>query len=329
MNNIYNNIEGISLPAPAHYYPFRSGRYDVNANLKRLGFDFNNGNTDRNVFQIDHQWPQFRLEKENARTERSEKYICFDLFNSSLERAVNAWFLQQLSKEHEEYFESNANQDGEMILNCRLSGENLHFDKNYTLVNNGVYINGFDALAMQVQEDIAVVKLLPNGEDRLVAIHLCFPNHWAAENKIGQSFLDAHKPVAGFDQLAKHTKPLLKNMTKAGSFVRFAWGIATDTRLNHHPQAPEQHPDGSHWHGRTFDSTQPEAYVRIERQVLTGLPEQDAFIFTIRTYFLEIKQLSKDDRYLLAQAINSMSEATLRYKGLADYHTNLTEWLRK
>lgn len=318
-----------TLPEPAQFFPFRSGKYDVGANLKRLGFDFGNAEQDQRVFQIDRQWPVYIDEKNRSRREAFAKYVCFDRFDDKLQRAVHRWFIDRLTSEYPQLFRILPREQGEKELHCELSKQTLHFDvDNAWLGGDTSFHNGFDALCMQAQEDIAVVKVFDDGSDALVAAHLCLPNHWAAQDKIGRSFLRIHEPVADFVKVAQHAAPLMKNMLQAGSYVRFAWGVATDNELNHHPVPPPSHPHRPLWHGRRFDPRHPSAFVRVERQTLTGLPEESAFVFTIRTYFLDIANLTALDRHALVEAIVSMSPAVLSYKGLAAYQTDLISWLR-
>jgi hypothetical protein len=99
------------------------------------------------------------------------------------------------------------------------------------------YVSLFDALCCQVQEDIAVCQLNRN-EDWLAAIHLCAPNHWAPQDKIGKPFNKVHAPVADMEKINASYRKMFDSLVHKGPFTRFAWGIATDTRLNHHPVAP-------------------------------------------------------------------------------------------
>ena len=317
------------LETPATYYPFRSGQYQVNANLKRLGFDFGNAEADQHIFQVDDQWHHYISSKKAARDESESKYICFEQFDNSLQKTLNLWLIDQLCLEHPLLFSKKTSTQQEIYLTNHITSETLVFNKNALLISPSYYINGFDALAMQVQEDIAIVKVANNGSDNICALHLCAPNHWAAEEKIGKSFIETHQPVANFESIALNAVPLIKNMLKTGSFVRFAWGIATDKHLNHHPNPPTSQPSRPDWQGRLFNSQDAEAYLRIERQVLTGFPNDNAFAFTIRTYFHDIATLSRQDKQLLAQAISSMNEKTLIYKGLDLYHRELVAWLKK
>ena len=110
---------------------------------------------------------------------------------------------------------------------------------------------------------------------------------------------------------------MLESIIHKGPFTRFAWGIATDTRWNHHPTAP-QGIDADEWYGRKAEGAQSKFYVRSERQNLVGFPGVNAFLFTIRTYFYDIDTLEQHEKFALSEALNSMSEATLAYKGLTD-----------
>jgi hypothetical protein len=172
----------------------------------------------------------------------------------------------------------------------------------------------FDALCSQFQEDIAVVQL--EGEkDWLAAIHLCSPNHWDPRTKIGKSFDAIHTPVPEIGRTVKNYMVMLKMIVDKEPFTRFAWGIATDDRLNHHPEPPPGY-DANEWKGRRVVDESTEFFVRVERQHLIGLKEVNAFIFTIRTYFYKVDDLSYEEKAALAKAVNSMTPPSLEYKGM-------------
>ncbi len=189
------------------------------------------------------------------------------------------------------------------------------------------YTSALDALACQIQEDLAVVCRRADGSDGLAAVHLCSPNHWAAEEKIGRHFAQVHAPVAGMGLLNQRSADLIRAMIERGPYVRFAWGLGTDTRLNHHPEPPPGIPPAD-WQGRHFDPEHPRLFVRVERQVLWGFPQQEAALFTIRTYFRDCARLTPQERTQLRLAISSMTPQTLAYKGLAAHHDPILEWLK-
>jgi len=267
------------MPKPARYFPLESGRYEVKPGLFKFGTDFGNGDADKQVFQIDDQFPRYRTAKMEARQERLSKYfLTHDYRSATAARAA------------------------------RFIAEHL-----------GVAETDLDALAYQVQEDLAVIQR-DGYRHWLAAIHLCFPNHWAAEDKIGKTFAEIHAPVAGIEPVNRQADKMVDAMINATQgYVRFAWGVATDDQLNHHPQSPR---------GRHFDPANPHAFLRIERQTIWGFPEVEASLFTIRTYFEDLAILEADKRAKVISAIESMTPASRQYKGLAESRDDLLAWLR-
>ncbi len=112
-------------------------------------------------------------------------------------------------------------------------------------------------------------------------------------------------------------------MINKGPFVRFAWGIATDTRLNHHP-APPTVQNVLDWRGRRFQTDNPKLFLRVERQTINRLPDVDAALFTIRTYFMGIKGLRLGK---LRLTLTSMPAETLHYKGIAMDRDGILDWI--
>jgi hypothetical protein len=146
-------------------------------------------------------------------------------------------------------------------------------------------------------------------KDWLAAIHLCSPNHWNPQDKVGRPFPEIHTPVPAMERTVKQYKPMLESVISKGPFARYAWGIDTDNKLNHHPLGPNQ---------RSIEGGS-EYYIRMERQHLVGLPEVNAFLFTIRTYFYDVAKLNAEERTALASAIRSMTPASLKYKRMDGY----------
>jgi hypothetical protein len=313
------------------YFPLLKGKYEVTPGLHALGTDFGNGYNDTLIFQIDTNFTRYRDEKISSRKERLDKYYCLDALPPVIESYISRFIIHQLCQEHPKLFDYEQHHDHYHLF-CRLTGEQLIFGSDFTLLStqpdNFGYQGCLDALAMQVQEDLALVEISPAGDNRIKALHLCFPNHWAAEDKIGQTFLTSHAPVPGMEKLNPRANQLLASLLNRGPFVRFAWGLATDNRLNHHPIAPENI-DIEQWQGRHFDPTHPELYLRVERQVLKGFPAINTILFTIRTYFYDVASLiqSDDIRQALLSALRSMSPESQRYKGLTPSLPMILEWL--
>ena len=129
--------------------------------------------------------------------------------------------------------------------------------------------------------------------------------------------------MAGFGPLAAKSDVLVGMMVEAKQgLVRFAWGVGTDDGLNQHPEGATER--------RPFDAALPGAFVRVERQVILGLPEVGAAVFTIRTSHLDCVEVRQDPtlRQSLLSAIDSMTPEQLRYKGLDSWAPELARWLK-
>lgn len=312
------------LEEPAHYFPFATRQYSTAPGLHRLGTDFGNGLADNRIFQLDEQWQIYRNNKETCRKENPEKYYCRQDERIESRSRVCQFIINQLLKNYPSLF--NQEQDGKAHeFRNRLSEETIRFDQAGNLLYPDHYTDLLDALAFQIQEDFAIWQKKCD-KDWMSTIHLSAPNHWAPSEKIGRPFSSVHQPVADMGRMRKRYQPMLKSLMKGGSFVRFAWGLSTDTRLNHH-SVPPPGTDPHAWEGRSFNPDHPILFVRTERQTLTGFPEEEAVLFTIRTYFENVNSLNATQKFQLRQALKSMSQDTLEYKGLARDYDKLLSYL--
>jgi hypothetical protein len=261
------------------YLPFMSGVYTTAPGLTPLSRSADAPK----ILDIDENYASYLKNKEECREENITKYHCVHEFDRATSDAVVERLTNLVSSDY----------PGVKIF---LEGPK--------------YLSAFDALCSQLQEDVAVVQM--KGErDWLTAIHLCSPNHWDPRTKIGKPFNDIHVPVPGIERTVKNYQVMLKMIIDKEPFTRFAWGIATDTQLNHHPETPP----GKDM-GRRIDDENTEFFVRTERQNLIGLKSVNAFIFTIRTYFYKVSDLASEEKKALGAAVNSMSDASLEYKGM-------------
>jgi hypothetical protein len=317
----------------AQYFPLSKGVYEVTPGLMAFGTDLGNGAADRQLFQVDDHYAPYRRAKLEARAEALDKYYATHQYPPAVAGAVAAFVARRLAAEHPETFVLRQDDAG-FTLQCTPSREVLRFDRNWALtqarprIERGPdYASALDALVCQVQEDLAVICRRGDSENWLAALHLCFPNHWAAAEKIGKDFAAVHAPVPGIERLTQRSQALVDAMIDRGPYVRFVWGLSTDTRLNHHPQAPGELPQ---WHGRRFDPQDPHLFLRVERQVTWGLPECDAALFAIRTYFADAAEVRRDPwrRDKLCSALRSMSAAAQEYKGIAANREAALHWLQ-
>ncbi|KAB8314622.1 DUF3445 domain-containing protein [Tolypothrix campylonemoides VB511288] len=322
----------------ACYFPLDNGRYEVKPGFMPFGSCLGNGEADKQVFQIDGNFAHYRQTKLLARAERLSKYYQTCNYSHGVAGAIARLIIDRLTQEHPQYFHSQRLDNSNLAFHSKLTGETLYLDADWQLRQVETqgsqvfpsYASTLDAIAAQVQEDITVICRCADGSNWLSAVHLCYPNHWSADEKIGKDFTTIHAPVAGMEKINRRASGIVNTMIVREPMVRFAWGLSTDTRLNHHPEPPAN-VSINEWHGRQFDRDNPRLFLRIERQVIWGLPQYDAALFTIRTYFRDCTEIKKDIllRSKLSAAIQSMTPDSLEYKGLQESRDNILAWLEE
>jgi len=333
------NLDLISkLPKPARYFPLDKGIYEVAPNLRSFGTDFGNGSQDQKVFQLDSAFPNYRKNKLQCRQERLTKYVLTHNLSKKVELGVHEFVVNRLVFDCPDFF-TFEKKDNLQILHCSLTGESIVFDSSWNWIDvKGSeivpsYMSGLDALCCQFQEDVAVTSRDESErEGWLSALHLCSPSHWAPESKIGRNYSTVHAPIAGSDKMNRIASQLVDGAIRKGPYVRFVWGFGTDERLNHHPE-PAPGCDPAVWKGRSFQKESKESpfILRLERQLLYGLPHLDAYFFGIHVYFIDGKEIRANarERELLRSALLSMTPESLEYKGLKDCLPDVLSWFEQ
>jgi dimethylamine monooxygenase subunit A len=295
------------------YLPFLDGKYSTAPALTAMAKT--ERSQDQLVFQIDEQYNDYITNKGKCRREDIGKYYVEKELQNETLITINQTIVRQLVAEYPAIFTLESSQNANFLHNTR-TGDNLQWKEDWIDIEHPVYTSLFDALCSQVQEDVAICQLKED-RDWLAAIHLSAPNHWAPAEKIGRPFSAVHAIVPGMEKLNQQYFKMLQTAVQKGPFFRFAWGIATDTRLNHHPLPPPG-VDPVDWQGRRVEADTSKIYLRVERQTITGVPACNAFLFTIRTYFYDIDELAPEEKTALFRAVEGMSQQSLEYKGLTD-----------
>ncbi len=314
------------------YFPIERGLYEVGPGLKPLGTDLGQGVFDKKVFQIDSQFLKARENKILCWKENRQKYILRHEFSADDEAKVAKVVFEILRNEYPDKFIFDPLTRN---LLCRQSLDQITLDAGFRL-------QGFksptehlkpetllEALLLQVQEDMAITLRTSPEVDYLAYLNLCSASHWSPADKIGKSFGKVHAPIPGNEKLVKASKNLVEAMIAKGPFVRFVWSFVTDTRLNHHPEAPRGE-DPILWKGRSFDaSAENPFFLRVERQVTWGLPQDQLSIFTIRISFLSGLEIKSNPawREQLRLALQSMTPESRQYKGVAHCFDKLIGFL--
>lgn len=189
------------------------------------------------------------------------------------------------------------------------------------------------ALGLALQEDVVWVEPSPDGAARAALLHVCWPSGWDPRHKAGLDFAAIHAPVADAAMLRAASVPLSRALLTQGPFVRFVWTLAPDGTRSRHPEDDVARP----WSARPLD-----AWFRCERQTSVpippastwgdgaqGVPVDGGAIFLIRLHVAPLAAVASSDarRTAIADALRSMSAATLDYKGLAAPRDALLAWL--
>jgi hypothetical protein len=306
----------MDLPQPPFFAPWSSGVYDTAPNIKPLGTDYGNGELDGRVLIIDSDVERYLDNNRRSRAERLDKYFATKNFLPEVEAAAVARLVERATVEYPALFCL----DGQ-ALRCALTGDTLVFDAGWRLANveygqptDPAYVGAYDAMCSQLPEDHAVMIKRDEGE-WVAAAHVCAPALWMPTDKVGLGFAGVHEAIPGGEKIIKGQKPLMKAMIDRGPFVQFIWGIESDNRLNHHREPPPGE-DAALGHGRDFGKS--EFFVRIEREVVSGLPDVQAGMLTIKVCFVPGSIVLGDQalRESLKSALLSMSPATRAHRGI-------------
>ncbi len=310
------------------YHPYAIGRYEVKAGLHQFGTDFGNGVQDQKTFQVDKEFRRYHGEKQAVRSDSLERCYLEHQYSIDVACKVNQFIAERLCHENPEYFSVHLDSQ-QQVLTCRLTNIRLVFDGMWHLIAqttatevNPPYASSFDVLASQIQEDLAVT-CKQGGHHWIVALHVCFPDHWVPQEKIGCTFSKIHKPVPGMRIINQRERQYVDQMIAASDgLVRFVWGIQLNDKLNQHPQLSNI--DSGNQESDLEPSTM---FVRVERQTIWGFPEIGSSLFTIRPYLYPIAGLSSVMQRSLCEALKGMSEQEVAYKGLLGCHEILVAWL--
>ena len=177
------------------------------------------------------------------------------------------------------------------------------------------------AMALAIEEDFAVLDL---DSGRVPLLCVCVPSRWAPEDKLGQSLLDIHAPVADNLRLLAATQSILGLLRTGQSWERHVWTISPSASYDLHPRrmpAPTW-PDAA-------DPAEFAArcHLRVEQQTL--VPAGHQCLFMIRVMLTPLTQAVRgaDDARHLRNALRSMSDAVLAYKNLGVAREPLCRWL--
>ncbi len=177
-------------------------------------------------------------------------------------------------------------------------------------------------LCLAFEEDFAV---LDGATSAVPWLAVCLPSRWAPADKVGLHFAEIHGPVADSSTLVAASEPLARLVTGRERWERFVWTISADPKLNQHPAQGR-----SAWPGDVdADTLVALATFRSERQTFVPMEGSPCALFTIHvdSVPLAVAIDSPQAAIRVHDAVASMSDAVLAYRGLEDARERLLAWL--
>lgn len=178
-------------------------------------------------------------------------------------------------------------------------------------------------LSLAFAEDFAVID---GASARIPWLAVCLPSHWSPRDKVGRHFAEVHAPVADNRLLLAASDHLARLVTGAQRWERFVWTVTPEARLDMHPARVGQ----PRWPAEgDAQSLAAQAWFRTERQTFIPVPRARLAVFTIH---VESRRLAdavttREQAAALRDALASMSDAVLAYRGLGAARDRLVEWL--
>ena len=306
---------------PFDYFPLNEGLKPSSVGLKKLPAYEDHQKNSR--FQFDALFYRYRASKIRSRNERLSKY--YQNTGRVSSSPVIESIVDELTSQHPNYFSF----DGTW-LKCFLTGNELRFDAEYRLLDQKTdlsipYVDAFDAVAMQVPEDLILHSADATGDFSSI-VHLFHPNGWSAESSIGRSFSVLHQGVPRINKVIPNTTQMVQSLIKAPQILERIAAISfrTDTILNRHPELPDAQ------RHQPFDRVEnPKLFLRLERQTVTGFPSISSFLFTIKTYFIDCDQRGRDEhKHQCIRAVFEENDPNaFSYKFINENRAQILAWL--
>ena len=184
----------------------------------------------------------------------------------------------------------------------------------------------FDALAMQVEEDLVYQGSQNEYKtDECQAIHLSQANGWSAEWAIGKSFDEIHMRVPRIKEIIRDTSKIIKSIVEAPFPTERigAVNFRTSSALNRHPEIPEHIRHVPFHHEKN-----PNLFLRFERQTVSGFKKESAFLFTIKTYITQISpDMNKSKWESFKLCLEQSSEKSNPHKFIELNRIELEKWV--
>jgi hypothetical protein len=178
-------------------------------------------------------------------------------------------------------------------------------------------------MSLAFEEDFAIID---GATGRVPWLAVCLPSRWAPEDKVGRHFSEIHAPVADNQTLLAAGDHLARLVTGDDRWERFVWTISAEARLQQHPRHTPPTAWPAEWNAAQLAR---HACFRTEHQTFIPVPEVRQAVFTIHVESRPLADAldSTERARQLHDALATMSDAVLAYRGLTEAHARLLAWL--
>lgn len=308
--------EGWSLEntKPLPYRAFRYGpKYNITMGLRSVPHE--------QWFELDNEYPKYHALRKQRIDERGDKVATThpEAYPAALE------LLEEMANYLPERYPS-------LFERIPVGLKNLYSGESFNIVERPLKEDPMAMCGRWVQDDLALMIERPDGQYYLLAGAVLLAGFWRLTDKYQMSLSRIHTSADVPSFKEKLECGMMKFFTRLkcdAMYSRNNYFIQVDDCL------PWSHSIGSEddkvvsWGTAEDNKAIQHHFYRSERQSLRRLPKTGAILFTIRTYFLPITEVAKED-YVpgrLASAIRSWDDDVSKYKGKAKYGDVLLKYL--
>ncbi|KAK9454283.1 hypothetical protein V1511DRAFT_422055 [Dipodascopsis uninucleata] len=304
----------IRTTRPLLYRPFKHN-YHVTMGIRSLNWD--------EWIELDSEFLKFHNRKVERLQERGDKLVktAPEAFNAAVE------LLEELCNWLPERYPTLYRRTDVGIDNL-ITGESFNI-KERPLAHDPMHI-----AALLVQDDLAIMLPGDDGQYYLKAASILLAGFWRLSDKFGMPLSEIHTSgdVPQFrEKLQLSMERFFVRLRAEKPVARNNYFLQTDDDLGWSHAIGSEDSDNIGWDTAEYATDGSKLHFRSERQTLRRLPKSGGVVFTIRTYFVPLKELAKEP-YVpgrLADGIRAWSDDVATYKGRSKFEKAALEFLDK
>ena len=299
---------------PLPYRPFRHGpKYFVTMGLRSVSYD--------DWIELDNQFPRFHADKTRRILERGPK--CCKTAPEAYDGAVELL---------EEFCSYLPDRYPTLYRRTERGMTNLWSGETFDIIARPLAEDPMQMASRMVQDDLAIMFEKPDGQYYLLAGAILLAGFWRLDDKFGMPLSEIHTSgaVPQFrEKLEKGMMNFFRRVKPEELVARHNYFLQVDDDLAWSHSIGDEDAAEVSWSTAAKNKAVEHHFFRSERQTLRRLPRSGGVVFTIRTYFHPITEISGED-YVpgrLASGVRSWGEDVSRYKGKERYGEVLLEYL--